>query len=136
MTISEKVAYLKGLAEGLGLDPESSKESKLISAMMDILEDIGLTVSELDDDINELGEEIDVLSDDLADVEEVVFEDDDEDDEDEDFYEIECPNCKEILVIDAEAVENGEIVCPSCEEVLSLQFEDCCCAECEEEEDE
>ena len=31
MTISEKVAYLKGLAEGLNLDTEKSKEGKLLS---------------------------------------------------------------------------------------------------------
>ena len=36
MTISEKVAYLKGLAEGLNLDTEKSKEGKLISVMIGI----------------------------------------------------------------------------------------------------
>ena len=38
MTISEKVAYLKGLAEGLDIDTEKSKEGKLISVMIGILE--------------------------------------------------------------------------------------------------
>ena len=33
MTIAEKVAYVKGLAEGLNLDVEKSKEGKLISVM-------------------------------------------------------------------------------------------------------
>ena len=41
MTISEKVAYLKGLAEGLNLDVEKSKEGKLISVMIGILEEVG-----------------------------------------------------------------------------------------------
>lgn len=41
MTISEKVAYLKGLAEGLNIDTEKSKEGKLISVMIGILEEIG-----------------------------------------------------------------------------------------------
>ena len=39
MTISEKVAYLKGLAEGLNLDTEKSKEGKLISVMIGIEEE-------------------------------------------------------------------------------------------------
>ena len=39
MTISEKVAYLKGLAEGLDLDTTKSKEGKLISVMIGILEE-------------------------------------------------------------------------------------------------
>ena len=42
MTISEKVAYLKGLAEGLNIDTDKSKEGKLISVMIGILEEIGL----------------------------------------------------------------------------------------------
>ena len=34
MTVTEKVAYLKGLAEGLGIE-EDSKEGKLLKAVMD-----------------------------------------------------------------------------------------------------
>ena len=48
MTISEKVAYLKGLAEGLDLDTEKSKEGKLISVMIGILEEIGLSLEDLE----------------------------------------------------------------------------------------
>ena len=74
MTISEKVAYLKGLAEGLNLDVDKSKEGKLISVMIGILEEIGLSIEDLEENALALGEEIDVLSDDLADVESVVFD--------------------------------------------------------------
>lgn len=41
MTISEKVAYLKGLADGLDLDKEPSKEGKIIAKIIDVLEDVG-----------------------------------------------------------------------------------------------
>ena len=37
MTITEKVAYLKGLADGLDLDKDPSKEGKLIAKIIDIL---------------------------------------------------------------------------------------------------
>ena len=84
MTISEKVAYLKGLAEGLNLDTEKSKEGKLISVMIGILEEVGLSIEDLEENALALGEEIDVLSDDLADVESVVYDDEDSEDEDED----------------------------------------------------
>ena len=110
MTISEKVAYLKGLAEGLNLDTEKSKEGKLISVMIGILEEIGLSIEDLEENALALGEEIDVLSDDLADVEEVVFEDEDEEDEedyDDDWFEVECPTCEEPLIIDDEALSEG-----------------------------
>ena len=78
MTISEKVAYLKGLAEGLDLDTEKSKEGKLISVMIGILEEVAMSIEDLEENDLDLGEEIDVLSDDLADVEDIVYGDDED----------------------------------------------------------
>ena len=129
MTISEKVAYLKGLAEGLNLDTEKSKEGKLISVMIGILEEIGLSIEDLEENTQALGEEIDVLSDDLSDVEDVVFdedEDEDEDDEDydDDWFEVECPTCEERLVIDDKALADGMIQCPNCHDKFALDLSD------------
>ena len=127
MTISEKVAYLKGLAEGLNLDVEKSKEGKLISVMIGILEEIGLSIEDLEENAQALGEEIDVLSDDLADVESEVFgEDEDEDGEDydDDWFEVECPNCEEPLIIDDKALAEGVVQCPNCETKFSLDLSD------------
>ena len=101
MTISEKVAYLKGLAEGLDLDTQKSKEGKLISVMIGILEEVALSIEDLDENALALGEEIDALSDDLADVESIVYdEDEDEDEDDGDFFEVECPNCETKFALD------------------------------------
>ena len=129
MTISEKVAYLKGLAEGLNLDTEKSKEGKLISVMIGILEEIGLSIEDLEENPQALGEEIDVLSDDLSDVEDVVFdedEDDEDDDEDydDDWFEVECPTCEEPLVIDDKALADGMIQCPNCHDKFALDLSD------------
>ena len=129
MTIFEKVAYLKGLAEGLNIDTEKSKEGKLISVMIGILEEIGLSIEDLEENTQALGEEIDVLSDDLSDVEDVVFdedEDEDEDDEDydDDWFEVECPTCEEPLVIDDKALADGMIQCPNCHDKFALDLSD------------
>ena len=126
MTISEKVAYLKGLAEGLNLDTEKSKEGKLISVMIGILEEMGLSIEDLEENALALGEEIDVLSDDLADVESVVFDEDenDEEDYDDDWFEVECPTCEEPLIIDDEALAEGFIQCPNCQSKFSLDLSD------------
>ena len=129
MTISEKVAYLKGLAEGMKLDTEESKEGKLISVMIGILEEVGLSIEDMEDNMEAMGEEIDAISDDLSDVEKVVFDEDDEDeddedecgcDEDDDFFEVECPNCGEELVIDEDVLEAGTVECPNCKEPLVI----------------
>ena len=129
MTISEKVAYLKGLAEGLDLDTAKSKEGKLISVMIGILEEIGMSIEDLEENTVALGEELDAVSDDLADVEKVVYDEDEDDDcccEDDDFFEVECPNCGETLVIDEDVLEEGAIQCPNCKEKFALDLSDDC----------
>ena len=82
MEISQKVAYLKGLAEGLALDTES-KEGKLIAAIIDVLDDMSEKFSEIDDELCDVEDGLDAVSDDLSDVEETIYEMDDEDEDDE-----------------------------------------------------
>lgn len=138
MTITEKVAYLKGLADGLAIDTEKSKEGKLISVIIDILEEMGMSIEDLEENATALGEELDAVSDDLADVEELLYGEDDEDeddccccgedDEDDDFFEVECPNCQAPLVIDEDVLEAGVIECPSCHSQFAVSDE-CGCGE-------
>ncbi len=143
MTISEKVAYLKGLAEGLDLDTTKSKEGKLISVMIGILEEIGLSIEDLEENADALGEELDAVSDDLADVEEVVFGDDEDEDDccccgDDDFFEVECPNCGAELDIDESILEAGTVECPGCGSKFAIDLTDdecgCDCG-CDHEHD-
>ncbi len=131
MTISEKVAYLKGLSEGLAIDTEKSKEGKLIKEIIGILEEIGYSIEDLEDTTAELGEEIDAVSDDLSDVEEILFEDDDDEDEDDDYFTVECPTCGKELIVDEDALAEGVIQCPGCADTFALDLSD----EDEDEED-
>lgn len=125
MTISEKVAYLKGLSEGLAIDTEKSKEGKLIGVIIDILEEVGLSIEDLEQVTDELGEELDAVSDDLADVEDDLYGDEDEDYDDEDeYFQVECPNCGELLEIDEEVLDAGVIQCPSCQQKFALDLYD------------
>ena len=140
MTISEKVAYLKGLAEGMKLDTEESKEGKLISVMIGILEEVGLSIEDMEDNMEAMGEEIDAISDDLSDVEKVVYDEDDEDEDDDedecdccgddDFFEVECPNCGDSLVIDEAVLEAGTVECPNCKGKFVIDVGDCEDDEC------
>ena len=140
MEITEKVAYLKGLAEGLDLDTAKSKEGKLISVMIGILEEIGMSIEDLEENTVALGEEIDAISDDLSDVEKAVFDEDDDDDdcccgdEDDDFFEVDCPNCGDTLMIDESVLEEGVIQCPGCKQKFALDLsDDCCCGDGDED---
>ena len=73
MTVTERVAYLKGLAAGLEIDP-SSKEGKLFNAMIEALDDIAFEVSDLQEVVSELGEQVDMIDEDLDGLEEIVYD--------------------------------------------------------------
>ena len=139
MEITEKVAYLKGLAEGMELDTEK-KEGKLLSAIIDVLEDIALELVDMQEAQEELGDGLDAVSDDLEDVEDLLFgEEDDEEDEyelddlgeDEDCYATTCPTCEETIYFDESVLEDGEVICPNCGEKLEFDLKSL-----EEEEEE
>ena len=74
MTVYEQISYLKGLAEGLGLD-ENNKQDKLIKAIIDVLDEIAVSIDELEDVSEELCEQIDAVDEDLASLEEDFYDD-------------------------------------------------------------
>lgn len=123
MTVTEKAAYLKGLAEGLNLDADKP-ETKLINAMIDVIDELALAVADLDDSVDMIVEQLDAVDEDLADVEDYLFEDD-EDYEDEDtIYEAVCPACGATVGFDESFVVNGSAECPACGETLEFGSDD------------
>lgn len=130
MTITEKSAYIRGLMEGLSLDQES-KEVKVLNAIVDLLDDLTLTVSDLEEGYHDLGDQLDEVDEDLGTLEESFYGDDfeDEDDEDDVFYEVTCPTCNETICLSEDVLLKGEIDCPNCGESLEFDFDDLCCDE-------
>ena len=117
----EKVAYLRGLAEGLDISNES-KEGKMINRIVDVLDDFADAIVELDEEQAELMEYAESIDEDLADVEDDLYEDEDEDYDDEEFeyLEMECPNCGETVEIDEDLLydDDVDVVCPSCQGII------------------
>lgn len=139
MTLTEKVAYLKGLVEGIGVD-ETTNNGKIMKAVLDVLDDMAFTVSDLEDSTSELYEEVEAIDEDLSSLEDEIYGEEDDDDDcccdndcccdDEDIYEVKCPNCDEEICIDGSVLDKGEIQCPNCGETLTFEFDDecdCCC---------
>lgn len=139
MNISEKAAYLKGLINGMEYDA-SSKEGKLFAGIIDLLEDLAVSVQDLEDETATLGDYVEELDEDLGALEEECYgcdccddDDDDEccdccgDDDDEcdccgDFDEIKCPACGETIYVDTDALpDNNTIVCPACNSEIELE---------------
>jgi len=136
MNLTEKSAYIKGLADGLELD-NTTKEGKILAALLELVDELTQEVSGLKKDIEEIDEDLDYLNDyieeiddDLADVEDYLEgEDDEDDDEDEDedefddedeefFCDGECEGCS-----GCDDEEFYEIVCPSCGETVCFDQE-------------
>lgn len=145
MTISERISYVKGLAEGMKLDTESN-EGKLISAIIDILADISEEIDAINEEQFNIADQLDEVDEDLSTLEEIIYDDEecdgdcdccDEDcDFDDDIYEVTCPNCNDIIYLDAEMLEEEGIACPNCGTDLEFEFDcDCDCdCDCAEEE--
>ena len=127
MGISEKVAYLKGLAEGMKLD-ESTNEGKLLMAIIDVLDDMAEEFADVEDEIVDLEEFLYEESDDED-------EEYDEDDDDELFVTT-CPECEEEVVFDESVLEDGEVICPNCGAKLEFDLSDLANATAEEEDED
>ena len=152
MTLTEKLAYIKGLAEGLGVD-ETTKEGKVLLALVDLMDDVTTAVSELESDMDQAYEELDAIDEDLTDIEDFLWDDEDEDvcdccdcdcddddecdccdceDDDELFdggiYEITCPKCGEIVCMDEDMLFSPDCGCPNCGTSFEIDFDgvECC----------
>ena len=134
MTVSEKAAYIKGLAEGLELDA-NTKEGKVLNAIIDLLSDIAIDLEDVQDGVAMLCEQIDTVDEDLCDLETYVYEEikscecgsdcDCDCDCDDECYDVECPSCNDIIYLDDEMIEEGKIACPNCGAELEFDFDDC-----------
>lgn len=152
MTVVEKAAYLKGLVEGLGIEPDS-REGKLWGALGELLSDMAHEIEDLQatdmdhaEALDEMAEELSYLEDLVCDLDEpedfddedcdgdcdscgLCDEDLDEDEEDEEpeydgvIYDVTCPVCGEEISFDEETLDKGSIECPSCGETLEFDLD-------------
>lgn len=139
MTITEKVAYVRGLMEGLDLDADK-KEVKVLNAVIELLDDMAATVSELEEGYQDMADQLDEVDADLGDLEEEFYggcEDDEcdcccgDDDDDEDledemddcYYEVTCPSCQETICLSEDLIAEGKIDCPNCGETLEFDLD-------------
>ena len=135
MTNSERASYIRGLMDGLELDP-GTKETKVLNAIVDLLEDLCLSMDELEDDVSELSGQVDEIDEDLGNLEEDFYDLDDdecgcgchhhhdEDDFDDAEFEVTCPSCGDTIELNDAMLEEGSIVCPGCGETLEFDFDD------------
>ncbi len=123
MSVAEKIGYLRGLAEGLDLEHTAeTKEEKLILALIDAVEELADQVAECGEHNKALTAQIEDLAESVDVVETLVLDGIADEDETFDEYEIECPTCGEMLIINEDALDSGVISCPSCETKFEIDL--------------
>lgn len=94
----QKVSYLKGLADGLGIE-ETTNEGKLLLHIVDALEEFADVLDETLENQLVLEEYVEFIDEDLAEVEDDIYGMDEElyeDDFDlEEFFDGDCSGCDE-----------------------------------------
>lgn len=131
MALSNKVDYLRGLADGLKLK-EDKDDDKILLAIIDALGEIAETVDDIDLDLDEIADQVDAVDEDLAELESFVYEgpanddfhccDDDCCGCDDECLEVVCPNCGEDFMIDFDTYEEGHVLCPECGADLEFDY--------------
>ena len=70
MTVTEKVAYIKGLVDGLDAKKD---EVKVIKAIIELLDDMAMSVSDLEEGLDVVSDQVDEIDEDLSDLEGYVY---------------------------------------------------------------
>ncbi|MDE6035348.1 MAG: hypothetical protein K2G36_05500 [Ruminococcus sp.] len=144
MKLTEKMSYLKGLMDGLDID-KSTKENRILIQMSELMEEMVLYIEDLQSQVDELTELCDIIDEDLGEIEEEIYGDDDFDcgncdcfddedieydaddydfdSDDDELYEVTCPTCGDTILIDEGMIEEGSINCPNCNELLEFDYE-------------
>ena len=146
MNLTDKMAYLCGMVDGMELDLTSSKEGKVLGKILDVMQEMTAYIVDLQTQVDELTDTCDLLDQDLGDLEDIVFDEDDDEDDDEydDYYdededdevqyETVCPTCKNTIVLSETILDKGEMPCPCCGQ--KLEFGDVTEADFAEDADE
>lgn len=113
--MSEKVSYLQGLTEGLNIT-ESSPQGKIISGMLNVMNEMADELNLMQRDFAEMKEYIENIDDDLFELEETVLDE-------EEFIQVKCNTCGEKLLIEKDILDDEdhvEVICPRCNEVVYI----------------
>ncbi len=113
--ITERVSYLQGLSEGLNIS-EGSPQGKIITGILSVLEELSETVTDLQWEMDEFREYVESIDDDLFDLEESIYDEDD-------LIELECHHCGEELYFEYGILNDDdviEVICPNCNEVVYI----------------
>ena len=143
MTLAEKAAYLKGLMDGIKLDTEKD-ENRLLKAVVDLLQDMAVSIDDLEDNAIAVSDELDEIEENLDAIDEFLMDEDEDDEDDYDdyedeygfgdedeydfdedpLYEVTCPKCGTVHQFSEKDLLEGSKPCSKCGELLEFEFDE------------
>ncbi len=136
--LSERISYIRGLADGLELG-EDSKEAKVISAMIELLDDMAFSVEELEEQQELINDDLDEMDEIVGELEDYVYGDECDCCDDMEFDDVTCPSCGAEIELDDDMISDDctYFTCPACHEKIDIDWgcdgDECGCG-CHDEE--
>lgn len=128
--LTDRVSYLRGLADGLHLNPEKDA-NRMIMEIINALDEFAEAADAQSEALEALGDYVESVDFDLAELEESLSDDEEEDGEEpdidpEEIITYECPHCGHELQFRAADVDfDADCLCPACgKEVFPQLSED------------
>ena len=131
--LTDRISYLKGMAAGMKLNMDKDS-NKLMMEMLTVMGEMAEEMAAMTEAHNDLNEYVESIDDDLAELEETLFGEDEMDSEDEDFAEGDeededegeddlivyaCPHCGHEIEFHASDVDFDEdYLCPECQKPI------------------
>ena len=130
--LTDRISFLKGMAAGMKLNMDKDS-NKLMLEMLTVMGEMAEEMAAMTEAHNDLNEYVESIDDDLADLEETLFGEEDgeidaemaEDNEDEDeigeddLIVYACPHCGHEIEFSASDVDFDEdFLCPACDKPI------------------
>ncbi len=137
MSNSERASYIRGLMDGMELDP-NAKETKIFNAIMELLSELCTSVDELEDEVDGIADQLDEVDEDLGTLESEYYGIDKDScgcgghhhqggcgcGHHHAEFEVICPSCGETIGLTEEMLDEDSMVCPNCGETLEFDFDE------------
>lgn len=145
--LNDRIAYLQGLADGI--DFKNKKVELFMDELLDVITELHYDMLELKaanraeipvvDSVNDLPTDYNMTSpydvylgepEGLEDVdleEEEVLYDVTYDDDETGYFDVECPNCQDLILVSNDVFDDDmvtEVICPECDEVIVFNDDD------------
>ena len=124
--LTDRVSFLKGMAAGMKLNMEKDA-NKLMMEMLSLMGEMAEEMQQMAEAHADLNDYVESIDDDLADLEETLFGDEDALEDEDDLEDVDVDDMDDLDDEDEDEPADDELIsyaCPSCEHVIEFRASD------------